>query len=181
LVPPCRSQGVVVSPPVRVRKAILIPKRLIAKGAWKLITGTSRMPKNAFPIGSNYPVTFARNWHWRVDQIGTDDGTSFRLLTGFNRNIEEFASWLAQEAEHNPVLLARYEFHGSHPGWHCHAPCDDIGPGDAGALRTRDLLRFPRGGGFHRCTDFGTTSEEHALARAFNFYRVDVPSDGGMI
>jgi len=128
-----------------------------------------------------YPVTFARNWHWRVDQLGADDGTSYRLLTGFNRHIEEFASWLAEDTERNPILLARYEFHGSHPGWHCHAPCDDIAPGDPCALRTRDCLRFPRGGGFHRRTDFDTTSEVHALTRAFNFYRVNVPTDGGLI
>jgi hypothetical protein len=68
------------------------------------------MPKNAFPIGSNYPVTFARNWHWRVDQLGADDGTSYRLLTGFNRHIEDFASWLAEDTERNPFFLRDTSF-----------------------------------------------------------------------
>jgi hypothetical protein len=77
---------------MKVRVSILTPKRVVQEGGWKLITGTSKMPKNAFPVGSNYPVTFARNWHWRVDGLIDDaTGTTFRLLTAFNAHIENFA------------------------------------------------------------------------------------------
>ncbi|MGH6889655.1 MAG: hypothetical protein ACREHF_10735 [Rhizomicrobium sp.] len=111
---------------MRVRAAILKPKRVTSKGAWKLVTGTSKMPKNAFPIGSNYPVTFGRNWRWRVDKLAADDGTFYRLFIAFNYGIQEFAAWLAEDSERSLALLARYEFHGTHPGWHCHAPCADL-------------------------------------------------------
>ena len=166
---------------MRVREAILKPKRVTAKGAWKLITGTSKMPKNAFPVGSNYPITFGRNWHWRVDRLMADGGSFYRLLTAYNGHVEEFVAWLAEDTERNPMLLARYEFHGTHPGWHCHAPCDELAPGDAGALRTRDCLRLPGGNRFHRRENFDTTSEERALARAFNFYRIQGRPDGELL
>ena len=96
----------------------------------------------------------------------------FKLLTAFNRHVEEFRGWLAVDFERNAILLARYEFHGHHPGWHCHAPCGDVEAGDAGALRTRDCRRLPGGMGFHKEQEFDTTSVERALARSFNFFRV---------
>jgi hypothetical protein len=157
---------------MRVRVAIQTPKRLVETGAWKLVTGTSRMPRNAFPIGSSYPVSFARNWHWRGDCLTGADDAKFRLLTAYNGRIEEFRGWLAVDFDKSSILLARYEFHGSHPGWHCHAPCDDLADGDLGALRTRGCFRFPGGSGFHRDDDFDITSKERALARAWKFFHV---------
>jgi hypothetical protein len=157
---------------MKARAAILAPKRIVEKGAWKVVTGTSRMPKNAFPVGSNYPVTFARNWHWRVDRLTAEGGGAFRLLTAYNSHIEEFRAWLAADYDRSATLLARFEFHGSHPGWHCHAPCDELERGDFGALRTRAVLRFPNGTRFHRDKEFGITSEGYALSRSFSFYRV---------
>jgi hypothetical protein len=139
------------------------------------------MPKNAFPVGSNYPVGFARRWHWRVDYLTGEDGATFRLLTAFNRDIEEFRAWLAVDVGKSAILLARYEFHGTHPGWHCHAPCDDVEAGDAGALRVRDCKRMPGGTGFHRRQDFDTTSEERALARSFTFFNVTGGNAGDLI
>jgi len=161
-----------------VRAAIAARKRITEPGAWKLITGTSKMPKTAFPIGTNYPVTFTRNWHWRVDRITGPSAENYRLLTAFNGNIEEFRAWFALEIGKSTTLLARYEFHGSHPGWHCHAPCDDVGTNDLGALRTRGCRRFPLSGRFHRSLEFDTTSEERALTRSFLFYRIDTESGG---
>lgn len=157
---------------MKARAAIGTVKRVADKGEWKLITGTSKMPKNAFPIGTNSPVVFARNWNWRVDRLEGGAGETYRLLTAFNGHKEEYRAWLAIDYGKNATLLARYEFHGSHPGWHCHAPCDDIGVSDPGALRTRGCSRLPAAKGFHRSQEFDTTSKERALARSFSFYRV---------
>jgi hypothetical protein len=157
---------------MKVRPAILKPKYVTEKGEWKLVTGTSKMPRSAFTVGANYPVTFSRNWHWRVDQLACDDGEKYRLLTAYNAHIEEFRAWLAIAFEKGAVLLARYEYHGTHPGWHCHGPCGDLEQGDAGALSTRDVLRVPEGKGFHRDQDFDITSVSRALARSHSFFRV---------
>lgn len=165
----------VASPTMRVRATILAPKRVTEKGAWKAITGTSRMPKNAFPVGRDSPVVFARNWHWRVDELENEGAARLRLLTAFNSHFEEYRAWLGVEFGKNMVVAARYEFHGDHPGWHCHAPCDDLDGTDLGALRARDCLRFPSGRGFHRSQKFDITSEGHALARSFEFFRVSGP------
>src|SRR5580693_5393150 len=107
----------VVSRTMRVRAAILTPKRLTVEGGWKAITRASRMPKSAFPVGVNSPVVFSRNWHWRVDEMTSNTGASFRLLTAFNSNVEEFRAWLGAAFGKSTVVLARYEFHGTHPGW----------------------------------------------------------------
>lgn len=162
---------------MKVRAAILKAKSVSEKGAWKLITGNSRMPKNAFPVGGGSPVVFARNWHWRVDRLTSDDGEVYRLLTAYSDRLEEFRAWFAAEFGKSITLLARYEFHGSHPGWHCHAPCGEIESGDMGALRIRDCLRIPPGKGFHRDDEFDITSQDRALARSFGFFRVAVKGD----
>ena len=162
---------------MRVRATIIAPKRIAEGGKWKLITGNSRMPKNAFPVGSGSPVVLARNWHWRVDKLTDDNGTAYRLLTAYSDRLEEYRAWLAIDYEKTATVLVRYEFHGSHPGWHCHAPCDDVESGDMGALRMRHCPRVPRGTGFHSHQEFDISSQERALARSFRFFRVATEGD----
>lgn len=48
-------------------------------------------------------------------------------------------------------VVARYEFHSSHPGLHSHAHCDRSGI-ELGATGMGDLARVPKADGFHRHT-----------------------------
>jgi hypothetical protein len=166
---------------MRARAAIRAQKRIVEAGEWKLVTSHGgRMARSAFPISSGDPTMLGRNWRWRVDRVASD-AVTFRLLTAYDSRTEEFLAWLAADLGRHSLLIARYEFHGTHPGWHCHAPCDDIELGDLGALRTRGCLRIPPGKARHRDCDFSVTSPERAVARAFSFYRVEGAPDGALV
>lgn len=159
------------------------PKSVAKAGAWKVVTGKSKMGKGAFPL-SGMPL-LGRGWHWRVDVL---DGGGIRmtLYTAFHPDYAEFRSWLAVEREGDYVVIARYENHGNHPGWHCHAPCCDISEIDAGQPVARESMRFPGGNSEHRKErhmgiDVAAFSETDALSAAFRFFRVDAPSNGQLL
>src|SRR5207302_7564951 len=102
------------------------PKTVTKPGAWKLVTGKGgRMPATAFALARRRAIVLPRGYHWRVDELDAK-GAPLHLLTAFNPRIEQFRSWLAWPRDRALVVIARYEFHGTHPGWHCHSACCDI-------------------------------------------------------
>jgi hypothetical protein len=75
-------------------KAVLrVPKVVAEAGAWKVVTGKAKMPGTAFPLSRNFSVQLGRNWHWRVDEVN-DGETTYRVLTAFSSDLEEFRAWL---------------------------------------------------------------------------------------
>lgn len=160
---------------IKCRKSVAKP------GAWKVVTGKAKMGKNAFPL-SGMP-RLGRGWHWRVDVLDAS-GMRLTLFTAFNTDYAEYRAWLSAEREDDYVVLARYENHGEHPGWHCHAPCCDISAIDAGQPVARESTRFPGGNNDHRKDrhmgiDIATFSETDALAAAFRFFKVSAPDGDG--
>ena len=167
---------------MKVREVVRRPKKLIEQGAWKVVTGSGgKMTRSSFPISRGGPVIFGRHWHWRIDKIACDV-SHYRLLTAYDPRTEEYLSWLAVLDGDTTVLVARYEFHGTHPGWHCHAPCEEISLTETiGALDYRGADRFPGGNNMHRRRAFGITSEQHALFASFTFFNVETKPEGAMI
>jgi hypothetical protein len=165
---------------MKPKAVLMLPKVVTGPGAWKVITGRAgRMSTHAFPLSKRHPVDLGRNYHWRVDVV-QGGSQSFRVLTAFNPEIEEYRSWLAMVRGDSLVVLAQLEFHGSPPGWHCHVSCgeiEDIQPGQAHPPTAR---RFPGGNSTHRRTAYDVT-ESSALAMAFKFFNITGAPEGTFI
>jgi hypothetical protein len=167
---------------VRGREAIRLKKAVTVAGEWKVRTGKGgQMPRSAFPLSSRNAIILGRKWHWRVDDL-QGDGHAFRLLTAFDPSHEEFRAWLGLRGSGSTLtVLACLEFHGNHPGWHCHANCDEIGKIETGEPHPRKSVRIPDGERRHRRKSFEGMSEATALAASFKFFRVTGAPKGSMI
>jgi hypothetical protein len=164
---------------VRGREAIKVKKTVVETGGWKVVTGKAKMSGSAFPIARSNRIQLGRNWHWRVD-TATADGVSYRLLTAFNADLQEYRAWLTTPRGDSHLVVGQLEFHGSHPGWHCHVICGELDDAEAGQSHSRFATRLPDGGNRHRRQSFDMT-ESRALELAFNFFRITGTPDGAMI
>lgn len=77
---------------------------------------------------------------------------------------------LILEAESGPSVIARLEYHGSHPGVHAHAQCDRGGV-EIGATGIDNLSRFPSANAPHRRTNAWTENTFWEAAK--RFFRVE--------
>jgi hypothetical protein len=105
---------------------------------------------------------------------------AFRLLTAFHSETEEYRAWLSVPRGAAHVIVAQLEFHGTHPGWHCHVACCDLDEVEAGQAHPRRAMRLPDGNTWHRRQGFDVT-ESSALARAFKFFHVTGTPEGALI
>jgi hypothetical protein len=162
-------------------KAVLVRAKVVTgPGTWKVITGKGgRMSAYAFPLSKGHSVDLGRNYHWRVDVV-QGGGQMFKVLTAFNPEIEEYRSWLAMVQGDSLVVLAQLEFHGTHPGWHCHVSCGEIEEIQPGQTRPRTARRFPGGNSTHRRTAYDVT-ESSALVMAFEFFNITGAPEGTLI
>src|SRR3546814_13774424 len=65
--------------------------------------------------------------------------------------------------------IAQYEFHGTHPGWHVHASCEDDVEGlPQGVMRHPGQRRLPSPRGYHRDMIFAAHDDDHALDLAID-------------
>jgi hypothetical protein len=161
---------------MRPADIVQLPKVVTEPGLWKVTTGVSKMPPTAYPMSRRASLRLGRGWHWRVDGVASQT-FSYRLLTTFQSDREEFLGWLSTQEDEGLRVIARYEFHGTHPGWHCHtAPCDheEIPIGDP-----RPRL-FERGVGPDDDKVF-VHSEADALAKSFGFFHVTAAPEGALI
>lgn len=124
------------------RTLVRIKKSVVKPGEWKVVTGKTVMPKTAFPLSRRDGFKLGRGWHWRVDSLEIT-GHRLRLLTAFHQDKEEFLAWLSTPRGESHVIVAQLEFHGDHPGWHCHAACCKIDDIEAGNSRPRKCVEFP--------------------------------------
>jgi len=62
------------------------------------------------------------NWKWRSAQAhcGNDE---YILLCEVNEETDNWRAWLILKLNDQGSIVARYEYHGSHPGIHVHADC----------------------------------------------------------
>jgi hypothetical protein len=135
------------------------------------------MRSGDFQLSRRASIILPRGWHWRVDMLDAR-GTALQLLTAYNPRIEDFRAWLGwRKTDGLLVIIARLEFHGTHPGWHCHSACCDISEIEPGQPLHRQFVRLPKADHRHRKTTFGLT-EASALAAAFGFYRLTGTPEG---
>lgn len=165
------------------RQVIRFPKAIVTKGEWKVVTRKAAMPASAFPMTKRDSFRLGRGWHWRVDILQCSP-IKLRLLTAFNPDTENYLAWLSMPRGDNHAVLARLEYHSDHGeqcGWHCHAPCCDLSHVEIGQPIGRNYARVPGGNERHRRNEFGTTTNDWALSKAFKFFRVTDRAEGGML
>lgn len=130
------------------------------------------MPRAAFPLSRPRNRSYRLGaFRWRIvcfEALEAD----FRLLIAYRADKEQYRAVLAQEHDRDMAVLAQYEFHGTHPGWHVLATCKDIEDAPTGVMRHPWQRRFPGPRGYHRNVAFNISSDEHALAVAAKKFRL---------
>lgn len=155
---------------MRAKDVRLHQKNVIDWGKWA--TG-GKMPRSAFPLSKSKARAYRLGaaYRWRVIRFESE-GEAFRVLIAFNPDKEQYRAILGWESGHDTSVVASYEFHGTHPGWHLLAYCDDLANIPPGVMRSPWQKRFPRPREKHRRTQFGINDETKALDVAAQFFRL---------
>lgn len=138
-------------------------------GKWQ----TGGMPSSTFPLskrrGRSYRLGAA--YRWRLIRF-ISEGYRLRLLLAYNLDKQQYRAILAVEADSDMTVVASYEYHGTHPGWHVSAACGDIGIIPQGVMIGPWQSRRPRTRSFHRHREFGVTGDDSALNVAERFFKL---------
>jgi len=147
-----------------LKQIIGIGKVNVVHGAWS----GDKLKSKDFPLsrkrGKAYPLT--RQWRWRVSTLQIN-GRRFRLITSYHLQAPEFAAVLGEEVGEDCRVIARYEFHGSHDGWHVHSYCGDFDKVPTGIVKPVGTIRIPPEGAFHRHCEMlnsGSSMNDHTAA-----------------
>ena len=156
---------------MNVRDLIRRPKRVSSTGDWA-DGGARGMPKSAFPLSRSRSFQLGRKWRWRVDLLEIEGGEA-RLLTALDPGTERFLAWLSVRRGDDFAIVARYEFHGDHPGWHIHSQCGLVAGLTAAQIKPYGSRRIPAANRRHRRVDYGVT-EAGAIAAAYRVFRISL-------
>ncbi len=103
------------------------------------------------------------------------------MLTAFRAETEDYLAWLSIErlrGEHS--LVARYEYHGYEPGWHCHAVCGSLDKLPVAVVKPYGTMRAPHARNRHRRPSYGVT-EQNALSVSMGFFKVMTFAEDGFL
>lgn len=146
-------------------------KQVVDSGRWNWGTPD----RGSFPVAGKLPIS--GQWRWRALRLA-DDGRSYRLLIMYRPDKGEYQAALGLETRTAVQVLARLEDHGTHPGLHCHAPCErdaDIPPG---SFKYPALNRAPRTSQPRRT---GGWTDLAAWNVALKFYNIDDAHEGELL
>jgi hypothetical protein len=152
-----------------LKDIIKAPKNVTDNGVW---TSGVLMPKSQFPLLGNHKLV-RKPFTWKVIKFSCL-GKNFRLIIFYRLDRQTYYAWLGFDT--SPVtVIARYEYHSTHPGWHIHSCCDTEhaiqGVFNKKALNTR----LPGGYSKHRNAEFGITTSIDAELKANKMFGI-----GGM-
>lgn len=150
---------------MRVRAITRIKKVVETDTQWK---GTDVPPRH-YPIISRAKPIRA-GWEWRSVRAKSPDGRNFIAYLEVNLRKGDFKSVLIEDTVNGPSVVARYEYHASHPGIHVHAHCERSGM-EIGATGMDKLARAPSLKKHHRRV--GALSPSTFWAAASRFYGME--------
>lgn len=146
-------------------------KNVVDWGRWQ----NGNMSAAIFPLsrrrGRSYRLGAA--YRWRLIRFEAA-GNAFRLLLAFSLEKEQYRAMLALEGDRDMRVIASYEFHGTHPGWHLSAACGDIYAIPEGVMVGPWQRRLPRASSFQRSArlPFFVVDDDTALDAAARFFRL---------
>ena len=162
---------------MKLRDIIKAPKDVRDWGKWQ---PGGRMPRTAFPLSKSRGRAYRLGaYRWRVIQFAALSAR-FRILVAYNADKEQYRAVLGLEQAGGLSVLAQYEYHGTHPGWHVLASCGDAAITPAGVMRWPGQVRLPEARAVHSNVAFDIADDNQALdkaARLFGLHR----KQGGLV
>lgn len=153
---------------MRVRDFIQAAKTVTKAGQWK----SEKMPRTAFPLVGTKSLRLPATWTWRVDELEGSGGADCRLLIAIREDVEQCRAWLSVRRGRDFAVVARIEYHATHPGWHCHAECGNVDDVPVGVVRSAGQRRLPHAQAFHRDREAAVTKLD-ARNIAYRLLRIE--------
>lgn len=116
--------------------------------------------------------TTRAGWQWRSLRARAN-GRDYLAVAQCNPRRDNWKSVLILETDAGPSVVARFEYHGSHPGNHVHSNCATSGL-EVGVVGMDNLGRIPSIKNHHRRTEAFTPSSFWRATR--DFFRIETPS-----
>lgn len=140
------------------------------KGKWS----NKKLPKTGgpFPLSKTKSVRLGDQWDTRFVKMSFD-GHEYVLMIGLNQKKQEFAAYLGVRIGDNSLILARLEYHSTHPGVHIHSCCGTHEPGWVSRTGHPGLKRIPTKSSSPRNTKIPLLTQESALHLAATKFRID--------
>ena len=145
---------------MRVRHIAAIQKVQVDDTQWSL----SDVPPRRCPINSKTKPIRA-GWQWRSIKA-EGGGRKFIAYAEANIRRGDYKSILIEDTPSGFSVIARFEYHSSHPGLHVHAHCERGGI-EIGATGMGNLIRIPPVNKKHRRIAAFTLSTFWQEARRF--------------
>ena len=130
------------------------------------------MPRTAFPLVGTKSYRLPATWTWRVDELEGACGAECRLLLAVREDIEQCRAWLSVRRGADFAIVARIEYHATHPGSHCHAGCGDVSDLPVGVVRSWGQRRIPQAQAYHRDREAAVTRMD-ARNMAYRMFRIN--------
>ncbi len=151
---------------MKLRKVIYAKKQITDIGTWK---GGQKMPKTVFPLSKSSSFKVPASYRWCCVCFECL-GERFKVLIHYRSDISVYAAFLARDVNGDMLVMARLEYHATHPGWHVHTLCNSTG---SVAGRTGgDDRRIPKGKDLHNQLEFGISNDDSAFMRAVKTFRL---------
>jgi hypothetical protein len=157
---------------MRLKDVIWAEKTVTDGGKWQFGV---RMPPSAYPMSKKRGGAYrlGAKFTWRVILFSALS-RDFRLLIGYRTDLQQYEATLGMIDGADTKVLASYEFHGTHAGWHVHAICGDVADIGIGFQRHPGQRRIPNAKSRHNDTVFDL-DEAAALDRAVARFRLPDP------
>lgn len=150
---------------MRVRHLSMCKKAMKSDTLW---SDKDMAPKHAPIYTKTKPMR--AGWKWRSSRALGNDGHEYIMFAECNPFRDKWNARLLLELPEGVSVVARFEFHGSHPGLHVHAHCERGGV-EAGASGLDNLARIPKADAVHRRTSKWT--EKTFWEAAKRFFRIE--------
>jgi hypothetical protein len=159
---------------IRAKDIRAANKSSVDWGKWD----NTKMPASAFPLSRRRGNSFRLGtaYRWRIVRFDACNA-QFRLLLAFSLQKQQYRATLALESDRDMSVVASYEFHGTHPGWHLLAACDDIATIPQGVMIGPWQRRLPKARSRHRNVEFQVKDDASALEVASKFFRLHKAED----
>ena len=159
---------------MRLQSIVRARKTDVMYDGWQ----SGRMNKSLFPLGKSgrHSLRLSGGYEWRLVRFAAL-GCDFRLLIAVNFAKQEYYAHLGRACQGDTQMLASYEFHGTHPGWHVHAGCGDTGLIPIGRYKGPWKHRIPAANSYCRSTEWGIENKLDAVAKAAAVFGLPLPPE----
>ena len=121
---------------MRVRHLVAEPKTISTDTGWRR---DDMAPRFSGLYTRTKPIR--AGWQWR-SVVAQSEHKEYIFLVQGHEEKDNWAAWLVVKTDGGYSLVTRFEYHGSHPGFHVHAHCDRGGI-EEGTGSINDLVRIP--------------------------------------